>query len=179
MTQGRMQNRFGPNGMGDRIWDRAGFTLFEMLVVLVIMSLSVALVVPRLAGSLTKMNARAAAGKIAGSLRYARSQAVVEQIPYRSDFDLIEHRLTVRPRRSNSANRIPAEVKSVSYELPDGIRLEIDPEVAERIHAQGEYSIWFFPTGGSSGGGIIIRDEENRTFTLSVDLITGAVQLNE
>jgi prepilin-type N-terminal cleavage/methylation domain-containing protein len=56
-----------------------GFTLLELIVVLLIIGLMMALVTPRLIGSLTKMNLKTSAQKISSFLRYARSQAVSGQ----------------------------------------------------------------------------------------------------
>lgn len=180
MTPNRTQYRSGRSGIGGHLMSRAGFTLFEMLMVLAIMSLSVALVVPRLAGSLTKMNARTAAGKIAGSLRYARSQAVAERTPYLSEFDLRENRLEVRPADSETEGKnAPATAAPKRYHLPDGVRLELEGDDSRGIEKDSKYVIVFFPTGGSSGGEILIRDEEKRDFTVRVDFITGSVQLTE
>lgn len=154
--------------------------MFEMLVVLIIMGLSAALVVPRLAGSLSKMNAGTAARKIAASLRYARSQAVAEHTPYLSEFDLRDNRLEIRPSDSETeGKKAPATAAPSVYHLPDGVRLELDGDYSRGIEKDSKYVIVFFPTGGSSGGEILIRDEEERSFTVRVDFITGSVQLTE
>lgn len=180
MIRNRVQNGSNPAGTDGPAASGSGFTLFEMLIVLVIMSLTAAFVVPQLAGSLTRMNARSAAGKISAALRYARSQAVAERIPYLSDFDLRANRLTVKqyqPEKEESTAE--TGVVQSEYDLPDGVRLEVDPAYTRQKAGTDSYAILFYPTGGSSGGEIRVRDESERTWTVTVDLVTGAVRLQE
>lgn len=180
MIRNRVRKRFAPQIRIGILSPGAGFTLFEMLVVLTIMSLSAALVVPQLAGSLSKMNAGTAARKIAASLRYARSQAVTEHTPYLSEFDLRENRFEVRPTDwETKGKKNPKTAAPSRYRLPDGVRLELDGDYSRGIEKDSKYVILFYPTGGSSGGEILIRDEEERTFTVRVDFITGSVRLTE
>ncbi|MFP4351023.1 MAG: Tfp pilus assembly protein FimT/FimU [Desulfococcaceae bacterium] len=150
-----------------------------MLVVLIIMSLSAAFVVPQLAGSLTKMNAGTAASKIAASLRHARSKAAAEGVPYRAEFNVNENRLTVRPYPQNGENTGQTVGNSAVYDLPDGVRLKMRSDDSRPVIGDHVYTMVFFPSGASSGGRIMILDEEERSFTLSADLITGSVKVTE
>jgi len=179
MIRRRPPSGLAPAEKNRRFSAEPAFTLFEMLVVLIIMSLCAAFVVPQLAGSLTKMNARTAASKIAASLRYARSKAVAQRVPYRADFDINENRLTVRPYRPNGENTGHTVANSTLYDLPDGVRLEMRSDDSRPIKEDHAYTIVFFPTGASSGGRIMVLDEEERSFALSADLITGSVKLTE
>ena len=74
---------------------RKGFTLLELLVVLVIISIVAAIVGPRMGGSLSTLNLKTASKKIAATLRYARSQATSESTAYVVLFDLDRDRLTI------------------------------------------------------------------------------------
>lgn len=163
---------------------QTGFTLLEMMVVLVIMSLTAAFVVPQLAGSLTKMNAGTAARKIAASLRHARSKAVTERIPYFADFDPRLNRLAVRKYLpAEEGKTSPEDVYYKIYDLPDGLRLDTEQESfplrVRRQDGEKKYTIVFYPTGASSGGGITVRDEDRRSYRVIVDMITGSVRLTE
>ncbi len=118
------------NGMKIERYSKRGFTLLELIVVLVIISLISALVGPRFTGTLTNMNLKTAAKKVAAALRYARSQAASEQITYVSVFDFEKKSLTVgayqQPSEdiqlSDSENIIEQIDKPKSYQLPDGIK---------------------------------------------------------
>jgi len=53
-----------------------GFTLIEIIIVLVIMGLMAAFAGPRIAKSLGGLSLRTTAKKVAGALRYAKSRSV-------------------------------------------------------------------------------------------------------
>jgi general secretion pathway protein H len=73
----------------------AGFTLLELIVVLMIIGLMSTLVVPKLVGPLADLNLKTASQKISASLRYARSQAASEKATYVALFDFDKNRLVV------------------------------------------------------------------------------------
>ncbi len=160
--------------------DSRGFSLFEMIVVLIIISLATSLTVPQLAGTLMKMNAKTSAKKVAAALRYARSRAVAEKIPYLSVFDLETNRVAVMDYRQwteileSGENFFAAESGAKMYDLPDGVRFERKSRDREM-----SFQIAFYPTGGCSGGKIVIADEQDRKYTVYADFITGAVELIE
>jgi len=164
-----------------------GYTLLELLVVLIIISLVSALVAPKLAGSLSNLNFKTTAKRLSASLRYARSQATSEKITYGALLQIDENRLliiadppevteTLHEMVSNEEQQIARA--SLVYELPSEIKIEKavsgDGEVAS-----GLFSIFFFPSGGSSGGEIDLVNEKGRRSKISVDFITGSVKLND
>jgi general secretion pathway protein H len=177
-----------------------GFTLLELIVVLVIISLMSALVVPKLAGPMSNLDLKTASKKISASLRYLRSHAAAEKATYVALFDFDKNRLVI----INSP--IPASVKGdfqinnreafdgtqvespdngkdrpggfKTYNLPDGVKL------AKGVSREGDvnsglFRIFFFPSGGSSGGEITVANERGRQYKINVDFITGTVQLSE
>ncbi|MGE0083272.1 MAG: Tfp pilus assembly protein FimT/FimU [Desulfococcaceae bacterium] len=162
--------------------DARGFSLFEMIVVLIIISLMTVLIVPQLTGTLMKMNAKTSAKKVAASLRYARSRAVAEKIPYVSVFDLDTNRVSVMDYRQwtdiseSGKSFFSAKSGAKVYNLPDGVHFE-----KNRRHRFDNISdqIAFYPTGGCSGGDIVITDEQDRKYTVHADFITGAVEMIE
>jgi len=158
--------------------DARGFSLFEMIVVLIIISLTTAMIVPQLAGTLMKMNAKTSAKKVAAALRYARSRAVAEKIPYVSVFDLETNRMAVMDYRqwteisASGKSFFGAETGANVYNLPDGVRFERQSRDREL-----SFQIAFYPTGAGTGGDIVIADEQDRKYTVHTDFLTGAVEL--
>jgi len=173
-----------------------GFTLLELLVVLVIISLMSVLVVPQLTGSLARMNLQTASKKISASLRYARSQAASEKITYVAIFDFEKDRLSimtgqkasdlpVRDRtqtdetlKEDLSNGKEPVIRSKSYDFPDGVKLEKGVSGEDEIDS-GLFEIAFFPTGSSSGGDVILTNDRGKRYKISVDFITGVVRLGE
>jgi general secretion pathway protein H len=174
-----------------------GFTLLELIVVLVIISLMSALVVPKLAGPMSNLDLKTASKKISASLRYGRSHAASEKTTYVALFDFDKNRLAIiNPPLVKGDFRINnrAVVDEVSveppdkendrpgglttYNLPDGVKLVRGVSRAGDV-TSGFFRIFFFPSGGSSGGEITVANERGRQYKITVDFITGTVQLSE
>ena len=177
-----------------------GFTLLELIVVLIIISLMSALVVPKLAGPMSNLDLKTASKKISASLRYIRSHAASEKTTYAALFDFDKNRLviinsTIPPsvkrdfhinnreafdrtlvEAPNNGKDRPGELKI--YNLPDGIKLTKGVS-REGDFNSGLFRISFFPSGGSSGGEITVANEQGRQYKINVDFITGTVQLSE
>ena len=176
--------------------NQRGFTLLELIVVLVIISLMSALVVPKLAGPMSNLDLKTAAKKIAASLRYVRSHAASEKATYVALFDFDKNRLVMidspnpllvkgdfyinnRETFDGTPVEPPENEKDLkAYYLPDGVKL------AKGVSREGDvnsgfFQIVFFPSGGSSGGEITVANERGRQYKINVDFITGTVQLSE
>lgn len=174
-----------------------GFTLLELIVVLVIIGLMSALVVPKLMGPMSNLDLKTASKKISASLRYARSHAASEKRTYVAQFDFDRNRLVIinppwakedsHMNNREALGKTPVELpnsekdgpgESKTYELPGGVKL------AKGVSREGEvnsglFRISFFPSGGSSGGEITVANERGKLYKIMVDFITGTVQLSE
>ncbi len=172
-----------------------GFTLLELIVVLVIISLMSALVVPKLVGPMSNLDLKTASKKISASLRYLRSHAASEKRTYVAVFDFDKNRLVIiNPplvkgdfHVNNREDRTPIEPPdnenggpggSRTYHLPAGVKLAKGVS-REREVTSGSFRISFFPSGGSSGGEITVANERGKLYKIMVDFITGTVQLSE
>ncbi len=174
-----------------------GFTLLELIVVLIIIGLMSVLVVPKLVGPMANLDLKTASQKISASLRYARSQAASEKTTYVALFDFEKNRAGhyqspldkggFSYKQSGSGQQDPGEPPtsekdgpggSKTYDLPGKVKL------AKGTSREGEFNsgffrIFFFPSGGSSGGEITVANERGRQYRITVDFITGTVQLAE
>jgi general secretion pathway protein H len=154
----------------------SAFTLFELLVVILIISLISALVMPQMAASLPGVRLKSTTRAVAASLRYAT--------PYIAIFDKTRKFLAVEPidtpidaAQSGGIRKImdTSKLEKV-YEFPDGIEFGVlnsttadeDPDV---------FPILFFPRGDSTGGKIVLENLRRRQYTITVDTITGSVEI--
>lgn len=158
-----------------------GFTLLELLVVLVIIGLMAGLVAPRMTGTLAGTQLKTAAKKVAGALRYARSRAASEKAVYRSVVDVDGGWLALigpdaSPQPGLTANAWSDEGVPV-YRLPSGVRFA-GTESSWRGPDGERFEIRFFPTGASTGGSVVLVGEDQRELAVRVDLITGRVVLD-
>jgi len=159
----------------------SGYTLFELLVVLLLIGMMSALAAPRITGSLPSMQLKTAAKKVAACLRQARSRATAQNQTMRAGFDLQNGRLVVTPEipPGQPASEEPRAASwELTYELPAAVRFMTATADANRTE-DDQFTILFFPTGASSGGEIMLADQRDKTKQVSVDFITGAVRLGE
>lgn len=141
-----------------------GFTLLELLVVLVIAVLLVTLTPPLLSGLSGATELRSAARQLAAGLRNARNQAITRRREAVLTLDLAQHRFGV--------SGDPREVA-----LPSGIALKLYTAQSELLdNTTG--SIRFFPDGSSTGGFITVSGPK-RGYRLNVDWLTGAIAIVE
>lgn len=137
---------------------RQGFTLIEMLVVLVIVGLATT-AIPRLWGAGSGGLVRAAADAIGASLRAARSEARATARDVRVWFDTGQG--TYR-QDGGAIGRIPA-----------GATLQVEATAAETA-AAGRIAIRFDAEGGSTGGRVRVA-YGTALAAVEVDWLTGHV----
>ncbi len=99
---------------------RAGFTLLELVVVLVIVSVVVALVLPRLP-AMQEANLRTSARQTAALLRYLDERSVATKKNYRLRIDLDDQRLTVLRRSASGDDLTPADPYLQRNPIHEGI----------------------------------------------------------
>jgi general secretion pathway protein H len=176
-----------------------GFTLIELMIVLVIMSFVLALAGPAVTRGLSGLTLKTAAKKVAAALRYARSQAVNRAQPYSAIFDREHGRIVIRgiprplPPDQTAAEAEPEEktadaagaeaqkpeIKIVA--LPEGITLkEITIGGTEITGTKDELAqIVFYPDGTSQGGELVLVDSRERQYQVNVAFLTGVVTIEE
>ncbi|MGQ7960122.1 GspH/FimT family pseudopilin [Pseudomonas sp. SP16.1] len=144
-----------------------GFTLLELLVVLVIASLAISLVGPAFQRLLPGLSLEAESRKLAALLRHARSQAILSGAPVAISQDAETGGLLLSYREQ-------------PYVLPEGFSLTLatGPGKAEGEAGLdlGVTQILFYPRGDSSGGSLSLALDDGRSEAVSVDWLSGRVQ---
>ena len=138
-----------------------GFTLVEVVVVLVIASLVLALVGTSISRNISGAEMRTAARKVAASMRYTRTQAILtktEQV-----FLLDTESLTYQ-----AAEKDPEK-------LPEGMKVELTTARSE-LTSESAGGIRFYPDGASTGGKVLL-EANGRIYTLNVSWLTGEARL--
>ncbi|HQZ44493.1 MAG TPA: GspH/FimT family pseudopilin [Usitatibacteraceae bacterium] len=141
-----------------------GFTLLELLLVLVIAAASYAMVVRFSAGGVSGAELKSAARAVAAGLRDARGTAVATQESASLTLDL-EHR-----SMEVSGGRRPRS-------LPKRLDLKLYTAQAEIVDDK-RGAIRFYPDGSSTGGRVTLASGE-RKFLVDVDWLTGRVTIKE
>jgi general secretion pathway protein H len=165
--------------------ERGGFTLLELLVVLVLIGLAAGLAAPRWLAALPGVQLTTAARKTAALLRYAGSRAASEQALYQATVDL-ENKTVALSRQDTGGILLPPEPTASVQDNPPPEMLQIPAEVSivQATDGLGERQaeqlrIFFFPGGGNSGGSLILGNTRGRRLFIQVDFITGSVQVKE
>lgn len=180
--------------------DKRGFTMLELLLVVVIILIASGLAVPSFIRSYRGAKLRTSARAVVMSHRYARAMAVLKQTDVAILYDVKKNNIEIvsvastaqgerdrflesRDGRTGVA-RVDeaAEEESAAPEaviteqvraLADGVRIE-DFE-SEKVHAEkdGIYWVRYFQNGMCDPYELTLRDEYEKAATIEVDPISG------
>ena len=140
-----------------------GFTLIELMVVMVIIALIMGLVATSMSKSISGAEARAASRKLVTSLRYTRARAIIEKQEQVFEVDT-ENRSYQAPGRKQ-------------IELPEGVDVTVTTARSE-MTSEAISGIRFFPDGGSTGGHIELTVND-REYRVNVAWLTGETKLEK
>lgn len=138
-----------------------GFTLVEVMVVMIIIALIMGMVATSMSHSVSSAEARAAARELVASLRYTRARAILDKSEQVFEVNTEERSYQAPGRKL--------------VELPEGVDVTITTARSE-ITAEDVAGIRFFPDGGSTGGHIELTVNE-REYRINVAWLTGETSL--
>jgi general secretion pathway protein H len=144
--------------------DAAGFSLLELLIVLMLMAIIAAVTLPIFGPGVSTTDLKRAAREIAAGLRLARSQAIAQRAEAILELDVAAR-----------AFRVPPDPRV--HTMPEGIELKLFTAQRDLISDQVG-AVRFFPDGGSTGGRITLAAGE-RKFDVDIDWLTGRVSILE
>jgi prepilin-type N-terminal cleavage/methylation domain-containing protein len=155
---------------------RAGFTLLEITIVMIIMGIALGVVGMLISKDRGSLEAKTFTKELSAVLRRARSNAVTEKKTYCFVIDKEERVFRLytdktKDKDDDGENGKFTVVTSKSI-----------PEELEMI-VQGDDSdfpfIEFFPQGNSTGGVLEISNEKGTTYFISVNMITGKLDVEK
>ena len=146
-----------------------GFTLIELVVVLILIGISVALVAPTISHSLERAQFQKDVRSVSAMLRLARSQAIAHKVPYTLSIDIDKRRVwidTTQQQNTKSTKRITRS--SLSH--TDTLRVNAQ----NREKTSGIGTLVFYPNGSSGGGTIQMgHSSQKETVEIDVSIVTG------
>lgn len=142
---------------------RGGFTLLEMMIVLVLVAGVAAMLASNLIGRMASTKASMTARSVAAAVRYTRAHALRTRQPQLLQVDL-EGRTVTAPSR-------PA------IEVPEPLEIKLLTATQE-VSSRKQGAIRFFPDGGSTGGKLTLV-AEGRTWEIAVSWLTGEITVND
>ena len=141
-----------------------GFTLLEMMVVLVIAAMAYAVLLSAPLGKASAADLKAAARTLASGLRQAQTTAMATRKDAVLTID-VESREYV------------TTLDTTPRKLPENLDLKLYAAQSE-VSSERRGSIRFYPDGSSTGGRITVASGE-RKYLVDVDWLTGRVSINE
>jgi general secretion pathway protein H len=154
----KLHTQHGPNLASN---GQRGFTLVELLVVLVIAALAMALVGTSISRSISGAEMRTAARKVAASLRYTRTHAILTKSEQVFLVDTEKHSFQAADRQQES--------------LPKGMNVELNTARSE-LTSETAGGIRFYPDGGSTGGNVRL-EANGRVYQVNVAWLTGEASM--
>lgn len=170
------------------------FTLIEMMVVIVIISIIAAMIIPQMKGTFDDALLRSTGRDLVNVFNLASSRAVSLNQSYRVRFDTPNGRYAVERQIQNGAQEDYVPLKDVS-----GAEGRLDSRIAVEINSPGENSsendaasspaeqneqnspdtVSFFPDGTADAAEIRLRDRNGFQLLLKLNPVTARVHITE
>jgi prepilin-type N-terminal cleavage/methylation domain-containing protein len=155
--------------------NNSGFTLIELMVVIVILSIAAFIAIPMMS-SAGEIQVSSAADMIAADLEYAKSMAVSRQKSYKVIFDT-----------ANESYRIEDANGIISHPVNVGKIYEVNFKTDERVsqvdlasvNFASESRVEFNYLGAPVNGGYVTVVAGGKTVTVSVEAGTGYISVSE
>ena len=156
----------------------AGFTLVELLVVLLIMGLMASIAAPYFGRLAPRLEAKATARQVVSLLRSARGVAIRDNREVAVVVDLDDRTLTIESGGESGGD------SGRGVTVAEGLGLQLLTGTAELID-DGSGRIRFYPDGTSTGGRVTISDpgvdpdsDAGLDFDVRIDWLTGRVAVD-
>jgi general secretion pathway protein H len=146
---------------------RAGFTLLELTLVLLIMAIAMAIVGPAIEGGFDSREVRRAARQIASTMHHLRGEAVATGHPTAMRIDQRENTIETVGGGRWAALTDRAVIESVSGAIPSG---------------DDVWDIRFFPNGSNTGATVVLANSRDRTrnrLLVSLDPLLGTINVGD
>lgn len=144
-----------------------GFSLLELILVILIASLALALTYPSLSRGTSAFHLRATGRDIMNTLRYAREKAITEQTGMLVIADREQQQVSL-------SNAVGGEARS--YALPDDIRITRLFLAGQEV-SDGSLTIRFLPNGSSEIAEIRLESDKGGMLTVAADPLTGGARV--
>ena len=145
-----------------------GFTLLEMILVLVMMGLIAGLTLPFVVSTLDRIKLQSEVRQISSAIQFTRSEAISRKTLFIFNVDIDKYQYWLA---------IPKQEEVTQSKPIDETVQIMDYQRADETLTEGTFMILFYPRGNSSGGTIRFKsiddkDEEN-IYAVTIDPITG------
>ena len=157
----------------------AGFTLTELMIVLVIMTILGATAAPVLLSQLPDYRLKGTAREISSTLQYAKMSAASTGKEYRLQFilDTSPQRYQLQQGNLFSKSDHWKNIR-ISQDIPQQVRIDHATDY-KGSHQTGIGIIAFNPTGTASSGGVYLENSKGRRYSVKVSSSTGRIRIDD
>ena len=153
---------------------RNGFTLLELIMVMVILSTVLAMAAPSLSGFFGSRQTHDAAAQILALTQLARSQAISEGIVYRLNFDTAERKYWLTAQQAGAFEQLQTGLGQI-FTLPKDMVMELD-DIEER---DMEMFLQFTPQGTVTAGTVRLIDRRGVALEITCPTVTESFSIIE
>ncbi len=144
-----------------------GFSLLELVLVLVVMGLAVAVSYPALSRGTASLHLRSAGRDVYNCLRYARERAITEQAGMKVVVDMTTQKVVLTDEFGAGAR---------TFALPSDVRIR-RLSLAGREIQEGPLEMHFLPNGSSTNAEIVLESGTGAVLRIVTDPITGGARI--
>jgi prepilin-type N-terminal cleavage/methylation domain-containing protein len=153
-----------------------GFTLVELVVVMLVIGIIAAVAMPRVSGMLDRQNMRRTINVVRGTVRYLQARAALTKRTYRLTLDLDNQVMSACYLTEESCQKEHNRVLR-DYEFPPTVQvLDLVNLAGEKIQ-EGEVSTHFYPSGNAEPSVIHLSGSGTERMTLMIEELTGRLKV--
>ncbi len=150
-----------------------GFTLLELVLVLVLMGLIAGLTLPFVVSTLDRIKLQSEVRQVTSALQFARSEAISKKTLFTFNVDIENNQYWLAIPKHEEVTQ--------SKQLDETVKV-IDYQRANETLTEGTFMILFYPQGNSSGGTLRFKSlddkKEENIYAVIIDPITGKPKIS-
>jgi len=151
-----------------------GFTLLELILVMLILSTILAMAAPSLRGFFGSRQAQDTAARILALTQFARSQAISEGVVYRLNFDTKDRVYWLTAWKSGAFEELETEFGQI-FTLPKDMAMELEDVDQDK----DEVYVEFTPQGTVTAATIRLIDRKGRALEVTCPTVTESFSIVE
>lgn len=175
--------------------DERGFSLIELLAVLVIMAIVVGISLPDLSSLFVSAKDNVAIRQVMTALRSAQEHAIISNASFKVELGIgsKNHEWRISPvdrpepedesSSSGGLDVIEIGLNVIEFEAGEGADGEAGKEDrrgdSDERSDLAAFAIVFMPDGTSSGGKIVLESDRGRRYVVNIDPVTGRVSVKK
>ncbi len=155
-----------------------GFTLVELVLVMLVIGIIAAITLPRASGLLDRQNMRRSINVVRGTTRYLQARAALTKRTYRLTLDLDKQTMSACYLTQDTCKKETNRVLR-DYLFPEQVQvLDVVGASGEKVE-EGEAATHFHPSGVAEASLIHLSGSGSERMTLIIEPLTGRLKVVE